>query len=285
MDNDRDIIRYLDGEMLGDELLEFENRMEQDSGLGRLVEEIRSLQDVARKSIGYEGDPEQELDEDIRNEIRSLVREFKEKMNEGGGLDDKKSSGYISDQLQDVAAGYFHKSPGKPRKSQLAWYSIAAVLVVGGILSVILLRPFSKLSTSEIYNNYAGIYNKSESILELTRSDDDFLFAVEVFESRDYERAVILFQMLADSIPIRDHALLYLGHSYLGLNLTDMAASSYQQVMESSNLTLLDDAKWYLSLCYLKKDMPDKATELLYEISDSDSPYKRDSKEILRRIN
>ena len=93
MDHDRDIIRYLDGEMLGDELLEFENKIEQDSGLGRLVEEIRNLQDLARKSIGYEGDPEQELDEDIRNEIRSLVREFKEKMNEGGGLDDKKSSG------------------------------------------------------------------------------------------------------------------------------------------------------------------------------------------------
>ena len=285
MDHDKKIIRYLDGEMQAEEVHQFEEEIMKDPSLAGLVEEIRNLQDMAKKAIGSEGDPEAGLDEEIRKEIRDMVKEYRE--NRSPDKEKKANQdhpGEFNNSLQEAAETYFQKPSGKLRRMKINWYAAAAVIVAGALLSVLFLRPFTKLDPAGIYAQYAGIYAKTEQVAELTRSDDDFLFAVEVFESRDYERAIGLFQSLADSIPTRDFSMLYLGHAYMGLNQTLSAISAYEKLIPEAEGALLDDTRWYLSLCYLKKEMLDKAIVLLEEISVSDSPYRAESRQLLRSI-
>ena len=90
--------------------------------------------------------------------------------------------------------------------------------------------------------------------------------------------------MLADSAGNREFSLFYLGLSRMGLNRTDDAILSFEELLESGSGELIHDAGWYLALCYMKQDMPDKTRDLLEEISVSDSPYKKDARRILRSI-
>ena len=279
MDHEKKIIRYLDGEMPEEELRLFEKEMAMDPDLSQQVAEFRRLQDLARKTPEAEEDPETELDDKIRGEIRTTVREFKE-----GEHPDQEITGNFVNELQEAASAYFRKSSGKLRRIQIMWYSLAAVVITGGLLSVILLRPFTKMNPAEIYSEYFETYGKTAGVTELTRSDDDFLFAVEVYESGDYERSAVLFQMLADSALTRDYALLYLGHSRMSLNQTEKAILSFEILLQTGNPELMHDARWYLSLCYLKMNLPEKAIKILEQIEFSDSPYKTDAKRILRSI-
>ena len=279
MDHDKRIIRYLDGEMQEEELRLFEQELEKDPDLARQTGEVRKLQDLARKAVEAESDPETGLDEEIRREIRTAVQEFKDSKHP-----DQDIPPDFRNQIEESASAFFQKPSGMLKRIQIVWYSVAAVIIAGGLLSVILLRPFAKMSPADAYAEYFQTYNQTEEVTELTRSDDDFLFAVEVYESRDYERAVVLFQMLSDSVLTRDYALLYLGHSYMSLNQTEKAISSFENLIQTGNVELIDDAGWYLSLCYLKTARPERARELLEQISVSDSPYKSEAKRIIRSI-
>ncbi len=273
MDNDRNIIRYLDGEMQDEERRQFEKEIEKDPALAGLLDEIANLQNLAARALQMEGDPEISLSEDIRREIREMVQEFHKGKQAGD-----------NQQVEEAATAYFKQQASKSHGLQRAWYAIAAVIIAGAIFSIILLQPFTRADPSEIFAEYAGNYTRTEDILEITRADDDFMFALEVFESGDYERSSVLFQMLADSAVAGDYALLYLGHSYMGLSRTDRAITVYLQLVETANGDLLEDTRWYLSLCYLKKEMIEEANTLLEEISISDSPYRSESRKILRSI-
>lgn len=279
MDHDIKIIRYLDGEMKGEELTDFEREVRNDARLAELVEEIRRLQELAARAIVSGGDPESNLDGLIRADIHEMVREYRE------GKSGAVEFGRIAKEAEEA---YFKGKSGNRtlsvRRMQAAWYSIAAILIIGGILTIALLRPFSRQTPSMIYAEYAGTYTLSEEMAELTRSDDDLLFAIEVFEARDYERSTVLFSMLADSSVRRELALLYLGHSYMGLNRTDMAVETYKEVLMTANGALLEDARWYLAICHLKRGDADDAASLLEALISSDTPYSSSAKRILRDL-
>ena len=251
----------------------FEKEIELDPNLAMLVEEIRNLQDLAARAIQGGEDPEEALDENVRQEIRSMVKEFREGKQEGD-----------PGQVKEAAESYFAKQTSASRNMLRAWYAIAAVIIAGGILSVILLQPFTRTDPAGIYARYAGTFPRTEDIMELTRSNDDFMFAIEVFESKDYERASVLFRMLADSAGTREFALLYLGHSYMGLNRSDLAIEAYTQLIDSASGALPGEAKWYMALCYLKKEKTSEAVALLKEISGSASPYRSEARKILRSL-
>ena len=83
MTDDKNIIRYLDGEMTEDERLEFEKKISRNPDLAKEVEAIRNIQKLAGKAMRQAEDPEDSLDPETREEIRQAVIDFKE-----GGKDD-----------------------------------------------------------------------------------------------------------------------------------------------------------------------------------------------------
>ena len=79
MDHERNIIRYLDGEMNEDEVRRFEEELAKDAALAGLVAEIERLQKLAGRVFATESDPETELDEKIRQDIRKAVQAFRKR--------------------------------------------------------------------------------------------------------------------------------------------------------------------------------------------------------------
>ena len=288
------IIRYLDGEMSGDELQAFEEEVRMNPPLKEELEKYRQIQELEEKLLaGRKGDNGKQhltddttLEEDgipgteVEREIREAVQEFKS---------DPSSYGDVSREYRDTLDGagkaYFagrHRS-GSLRMIRRIWFSAAAVVILALTVSILIFKPFEKMTPGEIYSEYFTPYHRTDRITELARSDNDFLFATRVYEAGDYERAAVLFGMLTDSSLVRSWALFYEGCSYMSLNQPEKAAGIFLKVLDVGNEEIRSPAKWQLALCYFKLGRPDEARELLVALRE-DPAYRKQAGKILRNL-
>jgi hypothetical protein len=314
------IIKYLDGEMSGEELRDFEEEIRMNPPLAEELKKFRQIQDLAKKLLSdqdqqekdtgpaEEGreperqerdqdtglsetkqdpnrldrdwDPEQaeDLDPAVKQEISEAVEEFKK---------DPASIGDVPQEYREHVkqASETYGSPqgkaGSMRTIRRIWFSTAAVVLLAVIITILLVRPFERIPAGEVYSQYFRTFHKTEEIIELARTDNDFLFATEVYEAGDFERAVVLFEMLADSSEIRAWSLFYAGSSYMSLNQVENAIGLFKTLLEEGDEEVRSPARWQLALCHMKSGNPEEAKEHL-EILRDDPAFGRDARRILR---
>ncbi|KPL15014.1 MAG: hypothetical protein AMS26_08810 [Bacteroides sp. SM23_62] len=292
MIDDKNIIRYLDGEMPEDEKLRFEEAISSNTGLADRVEQLRKIQKLAGKAAGKADDPEVRLDQETRQEIKQAVNDFKE-----GGKDlipeevneTIKAAGKAFEirkekDRHDTAGAEPEADRPNIRQIRRIWFRAAAIVVLAVILSILIFRPFRSKPARDLYAEYYKEFPMTGEMNELSRTDDDLLFAMKVYEAGDYERAIILFEMLADSTGLREYSLFYAGHTYMHLNLTDKAIEKFQTLLEDAQGELIPATRWYLALCYLKTGQAEYSKEQLMLLKESDSPFRKDASMLLRDL-
>jgi tetratricopeptide (TPR) repeat protein len=292
MTDDKNIIRYLDEEMKEDERLEFEKEISGNPDLAKKVETFRNLQKLAGKTMRQADDPEDSLDQETREEIRQAVIDFKE-----GNKNDLPEE---VDETIKSARQAFEQRRGKrqqageltepgPQRSNIRrirsiWFRAAAVLVLAVVVSFLIFRPFKSKLAKDLYTEYYKEFSMTEEMNELSRTDDELLFAIKVYEAGDYDRAIIMFEMLADSSMLRGYSLFYAGHAYMHMKLNDKAIETFQELLNDAPGDLIAATRWYLALCYLKKGEATLSKEQLLLIEEMDSPYRRDARMLLRDL-
>jgi hypothetical protein len=95
---------------------------------------------------------------------------------------------------------------------------------------------------------------------------------------------VILFEMLSDSAGLREYSLFYAGHSYLHQNLTGKAIETFKELLDDGRGGLITATRWYLALCYLKIGEAALSKEQLLLIEETDSPFRKDARMLLRDL-
>jgi len=292
MTDDKNIFRFLDGEMKEDERVEFEKKISGNPDLAEKVETFRNIQMLAGKALRQADDPEDNLDEETRQEIRQAVIDFKE----GGKSDlpeEVKASIKSARQAfekrravgQQAREGVDPGSQGAHiRQIRRIWFSAAAIVVLAVLVSVLIFRPFNNKPAKDLYAEYYREFPITTEIIELSRADDDLLFAMKVYEAGDYERAVILFEMLSDSAGIREYSLFYAGQAYMHQNLTTQAIETFQELLDDAQGELLPATRWYLALCFLRKGDAALSKEQLLLIEEMESPFRREARLLLRDL-
>jgi len=292
MIDDKNIIRYLDGEMTKDEKLEFEKDISENPDLAKEVESIRNLQELAGKAMRQTDDPEESLDQETREEIRQAVIDFKEGGKDAlpGEVEETiKSARQAFEQRREKSQQATEVSEQEPQRSNIRqirhiWFSAAAIVVLAVIISVLIFRPFKGKPAKDLYTEYYKEFPMTEEMNELSRTDDDLLFAIKVYEAGDYKRALILFEMLADSSTLRGYSLFYAGHAYMHQNLTVKAIETFQKLLDDAPGDLIPATRWYLALCYLKTGEAALSKEQLMLIEETDSPFGKDARRLLRDL-
>ena len=292
MSDEKTIIRYLDGEMTEVDRLAFEKEISGDPVLAGEVEKLRELQNRTDKAVRQSGDPEENLDPDTREEIRQAVIDFKESGDADLPEEVKETISSARQAFENRQEGSRRASgnngPGFQRSnsSQIRriWFSAAAVVILAIIVTVLVFRPFTAEPVRDLYAKYYSEYPVSPELSELSRSDDDLLFAIKVYEAGDYDRAIILFEMLSDSSAFIAYSRFYAGHAYLHLNLSDKAIESFQGLLDEDPGDLEHATRWYLALSYLKEGNAMLSREQLKIIEVSDSPFKRKARLLLRDL-
>jgi len=172
------------------------------------------------------------------------------------------------------------KSSGKP-----AYIKYAAVVAVLVLIGTITLFPGKKLSSEEIMKRYYKAYEPPTSQRSIqSATDEDFTLALEFYNTRDYEKAAILFNKVLENKPNDMQTVLLVGVASFEERKYPEAKQSFGRVIEDKNNLYIDQAQWYLALCYLNTDEKDKAIKLLKTIGNERSIYKNDANKIIRGL-
>jgi tetratricopeptide (TPR) repeat protein len=166
------------------------------------------------------------------------------------------------------------------------WYYVAAAAVIGILLlSKVMVSTFSP-TPDQLFQAYFAPY---PNMFEPTvRGNDNASLspkteAFQAYEQRDYARAVVLFNELRVT---KEEAgvLLLLGNA--NLILGDIEAAKENFTTLNKEFDELDmQAKWYLSLCFLKSGDMKQAKAILKELGDTEISYATRARELLKKVN
>jgi tetratricopeptide (TPR) repeat protein len=171
----------------------------------------------------------------------------------------------------------------KSRKNQLMRYAavFTGLLLIGSII----LFQGKNVNKELIYNKY---YKSYES-LTATRSampEVSSLYneAINYYNNHDYVNAALSLEKLLSKDQGNIEYRFQLANSYMGMESYPEAGKSYLKVIEDNNNLFIEDAQWYLGLCYYMTNDNDKARNQLNFIVSSDSRYKKEARKLLKAI-
>lgn len=158
---------------------------------------------------------------------------------------------------------------------------LAGIILIGSLIFL----PVRTLSSDDIMKRYYRAYEPPTAQRSAhTAADADFTQALEFYNTHDYNKAAVLFTKVLESKPNDMETVLLNGVSNFEEKKYPEAKQSFGKVIDDQNNLFIDQAKWYLALCYVKTDETAKAKELLKVISREDGIYKKDAAAILKRM-
>jgi tetratricopeptide (TPR) repeat protein len=173
--------------------------------------------------------------------------------------------------------------PVKSSKIRYIRYAAAvAVLVVAGGVTMF---TGKNLSTETIMKQYYRVYEPpTNQRSAVSAGDADFTMALEFYNTHDYKKAAILFNKVLESKPNDMQTVLLNGVSNFEEKKYPEAKKSFGKVIDDNNNLYIDQAQWYLALCYLNTNEKGKAKDLLKVIGKEDGIYKNDANKIIRGL-
>ena len=136
-----------------------------------------------------------------------------------------------------------------------------------------------------MFDRYYKPYEPSLSLRSgLNNGNQDFNLAIEYYNVHDYRNAAIYFSKVVQKEPEDMHSTLLSGISNFEISNYPEAENSFVRVIDDDDNLFIDHAQWYLSMCYIKTGETGKAKDQLALIADSESIYRKNAKQILKRL-
>jgi tetratricopeptide (TPR) repeat protein len=240
------IERYLDGEMTGQELIWFEKELDSDEWLQK---EVRLRQKV-NQAI---------LDEDSMR---------------------------FGDELENAYAAFMDNSGSHSHRKRkiIIGGSVLATAIVAFIL--ILGLTSREYTNEQLFERY---YKPYESNMTFRSADNelnpDLVLAMQLYENENYNEALKLFERILQNDPKRVGLNFYSGISQMEIKEYDQAGRSFNKVIDDRYNMYMEQAEWYLSLCYIITNQDDKAVRLLEKISSDNGFFHKEAVKLLRKLN
>jgi TolA-binding protein len=171
----------------------------------------------------------------------------------------------------------------KPQKPGYIKYAAitAAIILLGSLL----IFPGKKLGNEEIMNRYYKTYDPATTQRSYkVTSNDDFNQALEFYKIHDFSNAAIYFNKVVQSEPKNMYSTLLYGISNFEDKKYPEAKISFGKVISDNNNLYIDQAQWYLALCYINTNEKSKALGILEKITMESSIYKDDAKKIIKKL-
>ena len=167
------------------------------------------------------------------------------------------------------------------------WHRKVAISVVAA--SLILLLGITTLvnytSGGDVYQDFYTRY-ETTGISRASNSmpDGTFSLALQKYNKKDYQSALNLLQEVISKDPNN-----MAGHFYSGVSLQELgkyqnAIKEYEVVVIDKDNLFMEQAEWYIGLCYIQTRDEKKAIQQFKKIADSNGFYKEKAVAILRKM-
>jgi tetratricopeptide (TPR) repeat protein len=157
---------------------------------------------------------------------------------------------------------------------------IALILAIG--LASLLDRPLSnKDLLKKYYKPYevALINRSNNSTLDLMLKNAEILY-----QKGDFEKAAVYFEKVLEEQPELAGTNLYAGISYYELERYNDAETSLNKVIEHNDNLYIEQAEWYLGLCFLAMDENERARRQFAMIASGNSDKAAEARKLMKRI-
>ena len=176
------------------------------------------------------------------------------------------------------------KNPVKDSKKTVF---IRYAAVFAGLILIGSIAMFSgkNLNSEKIMKHYYKIYEPPTSQRSAeSGTNADFTLALEFYNTHDYEKAAVLFNKVLENKPNDMQTVLLKGVANFEEKKYPEAKQSFVKVIDDKDNLYIDQAQWYLALCYLNTYETEKAKQLFKIIVNGDGIYKSDAKKIIRGL-
>jgi tetratricopeptide (TPR) repeat protein len=161
----------------------------------------------------------------------------------------------------------------------------AAVFTGLLILGSIIFYSGRDMSKEALYHKY---YNSYESVTATRSATPEVTSlygeAIGYYNNREYEKAALVLEQLIKNDQGNMDFRFQLANSYMGMANYPEAGKSYLKVIDDNNNLFIEDAKWYLGICYIMTDETEKAKNQMRMIASSEGRYQGDAKKLLNKI-
>jgi|GEM_PF-608838 len=199
---------------------------------------------------------------------------------------------------QDIAKGiHLHfenelknklKAAGESSSNQTKVISLKYGLLAAASISVFILMFIYLLSPDKTpLEIYTAHYTTYPNIIDPTERGDnkvDKLDAYQLYEQKDYNKAIIAFDEMINKDENNIAATFYKGLACIEEEKLEMAVISLEKVISTADTRFSTPATWYLALTHLKLDHKEKAINLFKKLKNSESSYNTRAEEVLDDI-
>lgn len=268
--NDEMIMQYHQGNLEGEMLEIFETRLARDEVFATEVDHQKDILEGV-KIFG-------------KKELRKDLSQVQEELAAEGFFDDKKESEPIESKVINI----------NYRKI----FAYAASITILISVSIWFFNQNDSLDTA--FTNYYQLYEDRTLEMEAKDEleslgmggiDDDerlksLLTCLDLYYKSDnknlQDTVDSAFQTHLQKYPTDNNVKFYQALFWMNINQFERVEANLIQLQSLSNFRFKKEVDWYLALSYLKSSKLDQSKELLRKIvSDKDSPYHQESKELL----
>jgi len=222
------------------------------------------------------------LDNEIKKDP-SLAREFVLR---------KKTDEIIADRqvidLRNKLASIERKkrSEGTLRRTIVRSSRYAAAVAIIAIISSALyigLRPGS--SPEELYSANYSRYESSGAVRSAISPGNSLMEnAIASYSAREYDKAIMYLEQVINTGQEDMESVFMHGMANMEVKNYPVASGSFTRVIEHNDNLYLEDAEWYLGLCYMMTGNREKAIKQFADIASSGSRYGKKAARLARRI-
>lgn len=224
-------------------------------------------------------------DSELEYEVQ-LHQQVKEVLSDTEGIKFRDSLNKIHD---DYLAN--RKEPNTAVIMKISWFNkplmkIAAgftlILGISSILWLILRPSFNE----RLYSAYYKPYDASTIVRSgNSENTDNFSKAMQMYADGNYSNAYDLLKVVSCSDSNYMPALFFAGISAMELNQFENAETSFSIIIKANTSLYVENAEWYLALCYLKSKNKIQAKATLAKIVARNGYYKPDAEKLIHELN
>jgi len=255
---------YLGGNMTPEEIILFENEIEQNKSLKKELK----LYEKLNLYLGNKDLNTTLIDSDYIQNIRKTLRDN----------DTEK----IKSKLKSIGNQYHQQ---KRFSNKRMFFSISAVIVIFITTSVFLYKFDKTYTLDELYSEYYNV-NDLPTLVNRSNSSSNVTKGINFFEDKKYQIALKVFKNYQDSIVQLDNQIqMYIGVSLLETGKNNKAIKAFDNVIESNELNS-SKGLWFKAMVYMKNNNLEKTKLTLEAIIKNTNNFKyKEAKELLIKIN
>jgi len=178
------------------------------------------------------------------------------------------------------------RSAGALRRTALKTAKYAAAIALVALISSVLylvLRPAS--TTDKLYTSYYTGYVSPGAVRSGVSSGNSLMDnALTLYSAKEYDKAIgYLEQVIATDQGNMEPVFVH-GMANMEVSNFPVAEGSFSKVIAHNDNLYIEDAEWYLGLCYMMTGENDKALKQLSAIAGSKSRHSKQAAKLVRKL-